>query len=1225
MPGLFLYRSNLVEMLSSLLAVNLQAEPLQDPFAREYIVVGSRGTEEWLRRRLSEEMGVCANVTFPFPMAHLGAALKSLTEDNGSRHTLEPWSPDALMWAILECLPTLLHRAEFQSLRNYLGADAFDASEESPLCIGRKLVSLARQIADVFDRYIAYRPEWAVAWSKGKRAPNLKIDETDPCAWQPILWQSVVKLLGPNESHIATQIEGFTPGNIVDPVGRLGYARLSIFAVSTLPPSYLNILTGLSQVIDVHLYVLCPSDQYWGDIGKAHSMADQAVLSQSETWSQHLRQARESQDTHPLLVSLGRVARDFQTMLLNLPDQFDDQTFVSESNLYLDPLSVEASRAEQRGHEAGYTRVMPSALATIQSDIFCLKSPQSRSPGRTLDSTDDSIQVHACHGPTRQVEVLRDTLLHLLERHAHVQPRDILVMTPDIERYAPLISAIFDEGRDKPLPSDGYGPDGGPRLPYRIADLSVRRLNPVADTLMRVLEMANGRVEASTMLDFLALEPPQLRFGVEPTSLPQLQTWLEQAGICWGVDAEHRQQEHAQPFDMHNTWQFGLERLALGVTMADDGQLFQVPTDPNQASSENRGVIPFDAMEGENTKLLGKFMECCSSVFSQIGNLKKPRAIRDWAESLRDATSALCATTAESAFLLKRVLRVIEQMQQAAGLVDCQLPIELPAIISYLNGRFEIAQESTHNADGAITFCAMLPMRGLPYKVVALLGMDDGTFPRNPTTPGFDLSAHPRRIGDRDPRNDDRLLLLEALQSAREHLLIYYSGRNVRTNEKQEPAGPIAELLDTLDQSFEFPRGQLGTRRELVTTHHPLQAFHPGNFSSKPRRQTKPAEDQFQSSAPWSFDSRKLEAARCVGSPKQEPRAFLDENFTIGAEPSERGMVVQLSDLIRFVSQPIVHFFNESIGLVYAENRNLVADREPIAMDGLAQWKLANTLLPLALDETGIDQPRALMLTRAGGELPLGTPGRLMVRERVEVVESGAHLFKTVTSDRPPLEPLGVDLTLQNGVRIIGQVPGRWGDTALVVDTGKENPKRLIAPWIRHLVWTAQQPEDCSSSSLLLCARNKDGTIYQEHVRLQLEGSPTERQHKAREELAEFTKWYVTGAREPLRLLQKTSYAFAQIAREHLVASQFATGAPDILTQEQHVVLAKASREASKTWEGSQNIHGEAAERHLARAFPNEHPHLQVADDGTRTVHPKFAYYALRLWGPLLSARHEER
>ena len=263
-------------------------------------------------------------------------------------------------------------------------------------------------------------------------------------------------------------------------------------------------------------------DQYWGDIGQAHSNASAEALTDRQTWSDYLRTARKPVDTHPLLVSLGRVARDFQTLLLDLPDKFSDQTGVQDTEYYFDPADIEASLAADESSARTDSRVVPSALTALQSDIFNLKS---RSRAAPCPENDDSIQVHACHGATRQVEVLRENLLHLLDRHPHIQPRDILVMTPKIEIYAPLITAIFDEGREEALKRDGWGPVGGPKLPYRIADLSVRRLNPVADTLMRALEMAAGRVEASTMLDFLAQEPPQLRFGMEPEELPQIQRW----------------------------------------------------------------------------------------------------------------------------------------------------------------------------------------------------------------------------------------------------------------------------------------------------------------------------------------------------------------------------------------------------------------------------------------------------------------------------------------------------------------------------------------------------------------------------------------------------------------------------------------------------------------------------------------------------------------------------
>jgi exodeoxyribonuclease V gamma subunit len=333
---------------------------------------------------------------------------------------------------------------------------------------------------------------------------------------------------------------------------------------------------------------------------------------------------------------------------------------------------------------------------------------------------------------------------------------------------------------------------------------------------------------------------------------------------------------------------------------------------------------------------------------------------------------------------------------------------------------------------------------------------------------------------------------------------------------------------------------------------------------------------------------------------------------------------VHLSDLIRFIQQPVVHYFKEQLGLSYSDTQELIADREPIAMDGLTKWQLADNLLNLALTQGTINTTDALLRARAGGTLPLGTPGKIILDERTEVIEKGSELFAQATQGKEPLEPLNIDLTLPGKLRLIGQVPGRWNNTSIFVDTGKENAKRLMTPWMHYLAWTAQQPEDEATTRLLLCAREKDGSVYAQHVKFEMAGSTEERQELARTQLSQLIQWYLLGKQHPIRFMQKTSHAFAEAAHGVLSASQFAHGPASGLTDDQYEALSQARRSASKAWDSNQNFSGEGADYHLAKTFEAEPPHVLTREDGSETAHPDFAWYALKFWSPLLNARHEE-
>ena len=1234
---LYLYRSNLIENLSIFLSANLKLNPLSDPLAKEYVVVGSRGMEQWLKRRLSEDMGIVSNVEFPFPTAHLGETLEKLTatqDDACDEESSRAWSPDALMWSIVNALPELIHDENFQPLLDYLGtdpersteiiSDGNQLAESMRKHITRKELGLCRQIADLFDRYITYRPDWAVQWSQGKtgRSPTMPAQHEYP--WQPLLWKSVEEQLGDKQAHIATRLTRLGTSAPEDAVAQLGYSRLSIFGTPSIPKSYLQILAELAKLIDVHLYILCPSDKYWGDLKNSREKAKQH-LSDRVAFSGALRE--EMPDGNPLLLSLGRVARDFQTLLLDLDPKdltSDPDTlkgYHQEVDVFVDPLEAEEHR------EATSAGACPSALAHLQSDIFKLAHPKKalEETERELVLNDDSIQIHSCHSPTRQVEVLKEALFHLLDRHTHLQPRDIVVMTPDIETYATLIRAIFDEGKESQSTKTSWGPVGGPRLPYQLADLSLRRLNPVADALMRVLELATARVEATAVLDLLALEPVQRCFNIEPDDLTTIQTWLDETGIRWGINAKHRQEDHEQPQDVTNTWQFGLEKLALGVTMANE-DTFVTSTDPSfDDPRTQRLVTPFDDIEGSKTELLGNFLAFTTALFSHIETMQKPCSIDTWVERLKAAITDLTLTPQKASFLTRRVRDVIDALESDAKRAECSIPVSLSALKNYLDGRFEVEATRQKQSGGAITFGGLLAVRSIPYKVVVLLGMDDGTFPRSPTMPRFDLTSHKPRVGDRDPRDEDRLLLLEAILSAREHLMVFYSGRNVRSNAKQEPATPIAELFDVINQSYSH---ESQSPVEWMTTQHPLQPFSPENFLAQPTMASEAIDGDKPGKKPWSFNQNHFEAASSILSTPQRRPDFFKTSDTTTLEVS---MEIDLERFTKTILQPVRSLFKnkDGLNLNLDDYSSLLDDREPINLDSLEGWKIAEKLIEQSQDAThSASQATLLEQTRADGTLPLGTPGRLVFNERYEAVQAGVKKFKAITENKTLCDPLALDLELQHdkaSTRLKGQLTNCWDQSLVYLYNGKDKPKRRLVPWIAYLAATAQDPDAIEDAHIILCYwDDKTSEPVTKHFIMKLKGD--DRQQQAQSILKQMFDWYLKAQKQPIPLVENTSHEFGSYFHTIFKASDFQGSYPE-LDEKQEDKMKKGMNKTSKKWKqegfGGQGDSGEGTDPHLALVWPEDAPFSP--SDPKHKVDCDFAWHALSLWQPLYNATQEQK
>jgi len=1139
--GLRVYRSNRLEVLAVVLAEQLRVTS-GDPLRPVEVVVGSRGMERHLRHALAEQLGVCAHVRFPFPNTALDALVP------GARGEPDPWAPGALTWALLEVLPGVVVAQGSGPLRRYLGAVPGAAPVDA------RTWGLARRIADAFDSYITYRPDVVAAWSDGG-SDGL----SDTQRWQAALWRAVQAHLGstPHRAQRLASLADLPP----DP------RPLHVFGLSSLAGSWLAALGQVARSRPVELYLLCPSDQYWADLGRRMARDSGLAAWSRDDVSERLRASSDSDSLgdggHPLLTSWGRTGRDLQILLESLPEGFEDR----RTDLFIDP----------RGGEGPDT-----ALRVLQADIVRAVHPamQSDFAERRLEPQDRSVQFHSCHGPTRQVEVLRTALLDLLELDPELRPRDIVVMTPDIDSYAPLVGAVFDEGQAV-SGRQGWAPTGSPRLPWELADLAVRRLNPVADALLRVLELVEGRASASAVLDLLALEPVAERFSISAEDLVLVRAWVVDSGIRWAEDATQRA-ARGQPDDAQNTWRFGLERILLGVVMPDDGRL---PV----------GVRPFDTAEGGATRLVGRLAAFCGTLFEQIERLGDPRPLAAWAKQLTFSVDALTETSGLAAWLTRRVREEIETLGQEAQTSHSAVEIDVSALRVALARRFEVASSAHQGSGGAITFCGMVPERAVPYRVVCLLGMDDGSFPRTGAGAAFDLLQQTSRIGDRDVRDEDRYLLLEAVLSARSHLIVLYTGRDVRTNEVRPPAVPVSELADAIDATWPDDGGP--SPRARLTREHPLQAFDARDFEADP--------------TPWSYDARLLEGVRAATGPRREAGAFLSSDLAV-ASKQQSAEQLPLDALVHFWRHPLRAFLQRELGIYLSrDDTGEVPDREPLELGWLDHNSLLQDLLRAR--RTEVDPETIRQGLRASGKLPLGGAGQVAFDAILALAQQmEACAAEVVDWRRGASTEADLDLSIDS-FRLVGRLD-ELGERALVgFRYGSEREADLLETWLRLLAWRATDPS-CPGRALLVFGRvDGSGSPVVAHVGLEVGDDAGL--------LAGLVRLWRAGQERPLPFPPKTSHALAKalcsgrsaLPDEWQDPDRLAAGAFDGPVVE---TLATALALAQSKWVGGFS-RGEAEDRYNRHAFGSTLPFV----DSEGAVLPEFVSLAVRVWGPVLAAR----
>jgi exodeoxyribonuclease V gamma subunit len=1208
--GLFVHRSNRLDRLASALVDRLAASLPDDPIAPFTVVVGSRGMERWLRHRIAQASGICANVDFLFPSVAIRQASEALRGDAEAEAEVgeqadDPWSPDALAFAVLAALPSLLDDPAFEPVRRYLGDSAPPARDAGAAStrggIDRRAYGLAREIADLVDRYVHYRRDWLEVWRRGEQPAPLA--EEPGAAWQRRLFCELEARLGQHHGAAAlARLEAASQQASVTASARAGGA-LHVFGVSSMPPTHLEALAALARTRRVELYLLSPSELYWGDL-RTLAQARRALRTAArEDVAEAIRDGLARQN--PLLTTLGRLSRDQQLLLEELPGGYREDGV----SLFVDPRD-EAALGADGAHGAGDGPIAPPAptmLARLQADVLALSSPAElradalEFAARAPHDGDASIRVHACHGPTRQVEVLRDELLALFDAQPALQPRDVVVMTPDLATFAPLVASIFGEGRDRPSDRDAggaWGAVGAPRIPVEIADLGVRQKNPVADVLLRVLELAESRVTASGVVDLLALEPVRLRFELSSDALATILGWVRDSGIRWGVDEADRARFDL-PAERGYTFAFGLDRLALGVVMSDDDELFA-------------GVAPVDAMEGDRPELFGRFAELCATLFHQLEALRPARTLPDWGVALRAAIDALTRTSPKAAFLREEIfdeLASIERQAAAAGFGDA---LTLSALRALLAGRFESPRGGDRPIGGAVSVCALSPMRSVPFRVVCLLGMDQDAFPRAARGVGFDLTRVAPRVGDREPRDEDRHLLLEAILSARDHLIVAYSGHDPNDNESLPPAVPIAELLDVLDASFPArgaPDGHAarsGSVRDAIVAHHSLQPFSPARFDA---------------ARPASHDRRMLRAAQALLGPRGGSLELFRDGALPDAAPANglheaRESRVDVDALAACLRQPVKALLEKRLRLQLRSDAIGLEDREPLERSGgLGRWSLGDDLLSWALRQRGqgvgthaLDWARARALLDGRAELPVGAAGRLAFQDAQAKV--GAALVGAEASLARPRELVEIAHTCaRTSRRVGGVVRGTFrgdgeGELFELVSDEPDKPKHLLRAWVRVLALAATFPALRWSARIagVEAAKGASGATGGFAPKAVVLTAPAD----AAAILDELVEIEREAMRAPILLFEKTSRAYFK-----------ALAKADAPTAEQRrAALTKAQVE----WEGAAQRAGEGEQPHFVATFRGATPFVLPTGDPA----PEFDALAMRLWRPIAAATSVE-
>lgn len=1208
---------NRLEDLRDLLVQYLAAHPLP-VLQPEVILLQSNGMKHWLELALADDgaLGICAATQMALPSGYLWQMYRAvLGADAVPAHM--PFDKTALLWRLWRLLPALCQaNAVYAPLKRYLSGD-------NP---ARKRYQLALQVADVLDGYQSYRADWLADWAGGQdqlRGPLGAAQALPPeHAWQAQLWRDIRADVGSalQEASRASVHERFVAAlaslsrSDNGSLKRIPGApqRLIVFGISSLPMQAVQALAALGQVCQVLMLVQNPCQYYWGDIVEGHAALRQQVWRRQPAKNAALppQAAPSALGTHPadlwrdaaslpaagghpLLASWGKQGRDY----LHLLDGFDQpeayRAHWSRVDVFVDPVAsalmpgdadagvakneavaadVDATMAE--GVDTATPQAAPTAsqLAQLQSAILNL-TPAPLAPQHQPD--DGSLQFITCHSAQRELEVLHDQLLAWLDADPALQARDVMVMVPDMPTFAPHIHAVF--GR--------FTPGQLRHIPYAVADTTARQ-SPLVQALEQLLKLPDSRLTLADWLALFEVSAVRARFCLDEAGVQQLHTWLAAAGVRWGLDAAHRL-AWGLPAGAdglaHNTWAFGLRRLLLGYALGNPAaqdvaaaDALATPHDTGAAADIWMDTLAQPALGGLDAPLLAGLLAWLQAIEQTLPTLQAEQTPAQWCQTLQTLVARFFDSADEAdERALARLLEPLDAWRDACD--AAQLDTALPLEVVREHWLAQIAETGLQQRffGGGVQFGTLMPMRAIPFKLICMLGMNDGAYPRVQAARDFDLMASSWRTGDRSRREDDRYLFLEALLSARQKLYISWQGHSAADNSTRPPSVLVAQLLDHINACWSPPRQPQA---------QPLQPFSSAYFEAGSPFTTyatdwarlqpaeaAPAVNWMQAVVDLGSDPES--AQQPPVDPQHHPESDSDPNsVALHQQPQETTTnqppaniqqapeaikkevntpaSLRLADLQRLLRQPVEVFFRNRLQVEFDSLDALEQEDEPFALNHLQQHSAGAELLQAA------HPLQAMQRLHAAGSLPLAGFGRKTAADLLEK----AHIVLQVQASwrqryPEPLPAQPLDLALEDGTLLTGTLADFWyqssaSDTSpclqLAARTGavlqgKDDSVAarvhvLAGLWVRHLAACA------SGFNLTSVQLGVDGQVRLKPLTAGAALSVLNRLARA----------YTQAWAQPLPLACKTAWAYllAQQQSAALVAAGKPTKDPHDVAQE---------------------------------------------------------------------------
>ncbi len=987
------------------------------------VLVESTGMQHWLNLQLAEHAGIAMNIKYPMPTRFVWQLCRDIL-GHDKVPMQSTYKREVMLWRIERLLSSdAFKQQNFEAALNDYWQDESSTTGEY------KRVNISRLIADTLEQYLMFRPQWLLAWENGESI--IADPEQNQVALKHELWQRWVWCeLAKEEPNHPVRLQLLALEQL-DQKSHLLPSEVYFFAINTMAPQTLAFFNQIAKYTQIHFFHLNPCVDYWGDALSDRSLVKQLQQGKIDAWV-------EQQAINPLLRNLGQQGKD----LFNL---------LSQSSHY----EISAFDTDYQQDIAN-----PRLLQSIQREILQGEAGQSNANlstgliaenGFSRAERDDSIIVRSCHSALREVQVLHDYLLQQFSVDEKLSPRDVLVMCPAIENYSPYIEAVFGKSVAE------LNSDEKQRIPCTIADRNPLDADPLVAAFMQLLSLPDIRFSVTEFLSFAHLPAVMQKYAINASELDLFAYWVKQSNIHWGLDAAHK--SVILGVDKANdvfTWHWGMSRLLEGFSHADTDLLI------------DDKLLALNEIEGQLSVTFGKLLHLLEKLATYGDSLKRLRTMEEWKAFLFDMKETLFDANSVDEYAAQIITKTLGQffehyqmslLNTLAPELEQEEPNEQSAqkkwsyqtLRQSLQNAFTSPDSQNQFMTGQVTFCSMMPMRSIPFKVIAVLGLNDGEFPRRSTFVDMDLVNHlGRQIGDRSRRGDDRYLFLEAILSARKALYLSYQGRGIRDNKSREASLVLSEFLAYLKKHHAFDN--------LIQ--QPLHPFSVAGFlPEQSDNQHLPKQVQQNFDKGWYRLMTSLhfpEHATLMTKPDVQGKPEVTMDAITQAQETERCGSIVLADLLKFFKKPVEFFANHSQGLWLDDIETGLSDTEPFIENGLDVYLMKSDFIDcmLACQKFGFSDEQKQdamhgMKTRfmLSGKFPDYPNTEALIDENALQSQKLTNELSQFISD----EHLSGQLAISSSM-IDFQFDLSITGGAIDYSLSGNGSRHLIATWIKHLI-----------------------------------------------------------------------------------------------------------------------------------------------------------------------------